>query len=147
MAMYYCFICDSLITGNMFKAYDQNLCSSSCREYLIKKFNFNFNYELEEKQEKPIKKSISCMKIIENPQTEPKYKPFTNNQEETPCINLSGLFNLTPKVLKEELNKPHTHEKHETRTCINIYTTIYSDLTFRNIINKVFQKAKNFLIY
>ena len=87
------------------------------------------------------------MKIIENPQTEPKYKPFTNNQEETPCINLSGLFNLSPKVSKEELNEQPTYEKHQRRTCVNIYTTSYSDLTFRNMINKVVQKAKNFSIY
>ena len=147
MAMYYCFICDSLITGNMFKAYDQNLCSSSCRECLIKKFNFNCNYELEEKQEKPIKKSISCMKIIENPQPEPEYKPFTNDEGEPPCINLSGLFNLSPKVSREELNEQQTHEKHQRRTCVNIYTTSYSDLTFRNMINKVVEKAKNFSIY
>lgn len=141
---YYCFICDSLIRGNMFKAYDQNLCSSSCRECLIKKFNFNCNYELEEK---PIKKSTSCMKIIENPQPEPEYKPFTNDEGEPPCINLSGLFNLSPKVSREELNEPQTHKKHQKRTCVNIYTTSYSDLTFRNMINKVVEKAKNFSIY
>ena len=144
---YYCFICDSLIRGNIFKAYDQNLCSSSCRECLIKKFNFNCNYELEEKQEKPIKKSISCMKIIENPQPEPEYKPFTNDEGEPPCINLSGLLNLTPKVSKEEINEQPTYEKHQRRSCVNIYTTSYSDLTFRNMINKVVQKAKNFSIY
>ena len=144
---YYCFICDSLIKGNMFKAYDQNLCSSSCRECLIKKFNFNCNYELEEKQEKPIKKSISCMKIIENPQPEPEYKPFTNDEGEPPCINLSGLFNLSPKVSKEELDEQPTYEKHQRRSCVNIYTTSYSDLTFRNMINKVVQKAKNLSIY
>ena len=34
---YNCFICDKLIKGNMFKAYDKNLCSYSCREHLIKK--------------------------------------------------------------------------------------------------------------
>ena len=144
---YYCFICDSLIKGSMFKAYDQNLCSSSCRECLIKKFNFNCNYELEEKQEKPIKKSISFMKIFENPQSEPEYKPFTNDEGEPPCINLSGLFNLSPKVSREELNELQTHQKHQRRTCINIYTTSYSDLTFRNMINIVVQKAKNFSIY
>lgn len=129
----------------MFKAYDQNLCSSSCREYLIKKFNFNCNYELEEKQEKPSKKSISCMKIIENPQPEPEYKPFTNDEREPLCINLSGLFNLIPKVSKEEINEQPTYEKHQRRTCVNIYTTSYSDLTFRNMINNLGQKAKKFL--
>ena len=142
---YYCFICDSLIRGNMFKAYDQNLCSSSCREYLIKEFNFNCNYELEEKQEKPSKKSISCMKIIKNPQPEPEYKPFTNDEGQPLCINLYGLFNLIPKVSKEEINEQPTYEKRQRKTCFNIYTTSYSDLTFRNMINKLGQKAKNFL--
>ena len=141
---YYCFICDLLIKGTMFKAYDQNLCSSSCRECLIKKFNFNCKYELEEK---PIKKSISCMKIIENRHPEPEYKPFTNDEGEPPCINLSQLFNISPIVSKEEVNEEQTYEKHQRRTCINIYTTSYSDLTFRSMFNKVVEKAKNFSIY
>ena len=144
---YYCFICDSLIKGSMFKAYDQNLCSSSCRECLIKKFNFNCKYELEEKQEKPIKKAISCMRIVENQHPEPEYKPFTNDEGEPPCINLSGLFNLSPKVSKEEINEKQTYEKHQRRTCVNIHTTSFSDLTFRNMMNKVVEKAKNFSIY
>lgn len=141
---YYCFICDSLIKGSMFKAYDQNLCSFSCRECLIKKFNFNCKYELEEK---PIKKSISCMKIIENRHSEPEYKPFTNDEGEPPCINLSQLFNISPVVSKEEVIEEQTYEKHQRRTCVNIYTTSYSDLTFRSMFNKVVEKAKNFSIY
>ena len=89
------------------------------------------------------------MKIIENPQPEPEYKPFTNDEGEPPCIKLSGLFNLSPKVSREELNEPQTPEKHQRRTCVNIYTTSYNDLTFRNMINKVVQKPKflNLLTY
>lgn len=144
---YYCFICGSLIKGCVFKAYDKNFCSSSCRECLIKKFNFNCKYELEEKQEKPIKKAISCMKIIEIRNPEPEYKPFTDDEGKPPCINLSQLFNISPIISKEEVNEEQTYEKHQKKTCVNIYTSSYSDLTFRNILNKVVEKAINFSIY
>ena len=144
---YYCFICDSLIIGNMFKAYDKNLCSSSCRECLIKKFNFNSNYKLEEKLEKPIKKSISCIKIVENPKPEPEYKPFTNDEGEVPCINLSGLFNISPNISKEEINEKRNNEKYQKRNCVNIHTTNFSDLSLRNMLYIVFEKTKNLSIY
>lgn len=147
MSTYYCYICESIINGNMFKAYDKNLCSSYCRESMIKKFNFNCNYKLEEKQETPIKKSISCIKIIENRHPEPEYKPFTNDEGEPPCINLSQLFNISPIISKEEINEQQTYEKHEKRSCLNIYTKSYSDLTYRNIMNYLVDKAKNLSVY
>lgn len=140
---YYCFICNSSIKGNMFKAYDKNLCSSSCRECLFEKFNFTCNYELEKK---PIKKSVSCMKIIENQYLEPEYKPYTNDIGEPICINISQLLNISPIVSKEEVNKEKSYEKHQSRTCVNIYTTSYSDLTCMSMFNKVVEKTKNFSI-
>lgn len=147
MSSYYCYICESTIKGNMFKAYDKNLCSYSCRECLIKKFNFNCNYELEEK---PIKKSISCRKIIENRHSEPEYIAFTNDEGEPPCINLSQLFNISPidsKDSKDEVNEEESYEKYQKRSCINMYIISYSDLTLISMLNKVVEKAKNFSIY
>ena len=86
------------------------------------------------------------MKIIENRHPEPEYKPFTNDEGEPPCINLSQLFNISP-IVSKEVNEEQTYEKHQRRTCVNIYTTSYSDLTFRSMFNKVVEKAKNFSIY
>ena len=146
MAMYYCFICDSLIEGNMFKAYDQNLCSSSCRECFIKKFNFNCNYKL---QEKLIKKSTSCVFIPENDKPQQKcendYKCFINNKdniEEPVPKNLPELFNLTPTVSEEKIN-----EKPKRIDCINISTTIFTDRTCKNILTRLIEKTKNLLAY
>ena len=149
---YYCFICKTLIRGNMFRAYDQNLCSPSCREHLIKKFNFNYNYKLKEKKENPIKKSVSCIKFIEKQQpepqdAEPKYKSFAYDDGESTCINLYQVFNIILLVLKQEITGPQNYENHKRRISINIYTSSYSDLTFRNMFTKVIQKAKNFSIY
>ena len=174
---YNCFICDKLIKGNMFKAYDKNLCSYSCREHLIKKFNFNFNCKLEEKQEMNKGKCIGFMKNIENRQIKTEYISYRKEEEkegeeEKICINFSGLFNISPvvskekineekineekinegkineeKINEEKINEEKNYEKHDKRSCIDINKTSYNNLTFGNIIYKIFEKVKNFSIY
>lgn len=156
MSNYYCYICQSLIIDNIYKAYDQNLCNPSCREYLIKNFNFNSNYTIENKEYKPIKKSISCIKIyneineINEIHTQEPFRndeitqePFRNDEIESPSLNLYELFNLSPIITKEEINKISTYEKHERKMCFGLYSISYSDLTLKNI----FEKTKNILIY
>tara|TARA_B100001250_G_scaffold404707_1_gene421085 strand:+ start:319 stop:789 length:471 start_codon:yes stop_codon:yes gene_type:complete len=156
MSNYYCYICQSLIKGTIYKAYDQNLCNPSCREYLIKNFNFNSNYTIEKKEYKPIKKSISCIKIyneineINEIDTQEPFRndeitqdPFRNDEIESPSINLFELFNLSSIISKEEINKIPTYEKHERKMCFYLYSISYSDLTLKN----VFEKTKNILIY
>ena len=163
MSNYYCYICQSLIKGTIYKTYDQNVCNPSCREYLIKNFNFNSNYTIEKKEYKPIKKSISCIKIynekneihtqdpfINDEITQDPFindeitqDPFRNDEIDSPSLNLFELFNLSPIISKEEINKIPTYEKHERKMCANLYGIRYSDLTLKNI----FEKIKNILIY
>jgi len=143
MSNYYCYICQSLIKGTIYKTYDQNLCNPSCREYLIKNFNFNSNYTIEKKEYKPIKKSTSCIKIYNEKNEIHTQDPFRNDEIDSPSLNLFELFNLSPIISKEEINKIPTYEKHERKMCFNLYGIRYSDLTLKNI----FEKTKNILIY
>lgn len=149
-----CFTCNSIITGNIFKAYDKNLCSYSCREYLIQNYSFNSNFQLEKKVNRKkvdnlINKNINHGKNIENEELEAlykkNYKSFIN--KEVASTRLSGLFDLPSPILKEhKVNIEKTYEKENPRICLNIYTEYYNDLTFINIITKIVEKAKNLVI-
>lgn len=149
----YCYICNSTIVGNIFKAYDKNLCSYYCREELIQNYNFNYNFQLEKKQDILNNKTISSSKNIENDKLQAVYiekkKSFINNNNtETDYINLSELFNYPVPILKEEkININKSYKKENPRICLNIYSEYYSDLTFTNIINNIVNNTKNLLIY
>ena len=76
--------------------------------------------EITELEEKPIKKSVSCIKFIEKQQpepqdAEPKYKSFAYDNGESTCINLYQVFNIILLVLKQEINGQQNYENHEKR--------------------------------
>lgn len=119
-----CYMCNTLIKGKIYKAYDKSLCSSNCRDCFIIKFKFNSNYNLEERKVKPIKKSISSTVIIEN------------NQSELISEKKYQFVNLNPTVLNEKYNR---------ESCIYIYTTNFSEPVISNIINKIIYKTKSLL--
>lgn len=119
-----CYMCNSLIKGEIYKAYDKSLCSSTCRNCFIIKYKFNYNFNIEERKVKPIKKSKSSSYIIENKQSQPinedKYQ----------------FGNLNPIVLNEKYNR---------ESCIYMYSTNYSESICSNIINNLIKKTKNLL--
>ena len=119
-----CYMCNTLIKGKIYKAYNKSLCSSNCRDCFIIKFKFNSNYNLEERKVKPIKKSISSTVIIEN------------NQSELISEKKYQFVNLNPTVLNEKYNR---------ESCIYIYTTNFSEPVISNIINKIIYKTKSLL--
>lgn len=147
---YYCFICEALITETLFKAYDKNLCSSNCRECLIKKFHFNNKFKLEEKKNKYIKKPSNYSYILENIEPQPVdvnvYQPLTVKYEKPHTIYLSQLNNFNLPVLKDKItNENSSHEKLNRGSCIYIYNTnydiSYSEYILSNIAN-IIKKIK-----
>jgi len=140
MSNYYCYICHTIINGNIFKAFDQNLCSTSCRECLIEKFNFTCNYKLEKKQINLIKKSTTSIKINDSNKSESKLHVKEKYQK--------TIIGNKDKDISEKKNNKIPHYKKDNRmNCINIYTSSFNDLIFLNTINNVIQRAKNFSIY
>ncbi len=119
-----CYMCNSLIKGKIYKAYDKSLCSSNCIDCLIIKYKFNYNFNLVERKVKPIKKSISSIHIIEN------------NQPQSISDTKYQFVNLIPIVLNEKYNR---------KSCVYMYTTNYSESVISNIINKFIKKTKKLL--
>ena len=152
MSNYNCFICQSFINDNIFKAYDKNLCSNSCRECLLNKFNFNNYYQLEEK--KSIKKSNSYEKINNfsssyynsNIKLYEKNKSYPYLEIKNEYTNSFDIFNKTKITSFNEINKPFIHNKSNKRYCLNIYTFNLQDITFKKIILNLVKKTKKILI-
>ena len=119
-----CYMCNSLIIGKIYKAYDKSLCSSICRDCFIIKYEFNYNFNLVERKVEPIKKSISSIHIIEN------------NQSQSISDTKYQFVNLIPIVLNEKYNR---------ESCVYMYTTNYSESVISNIINKFIKKTKKLL--
>mgnify|MGYP001167591373 FL=1 len=55
MAGINCYMCETPITGNVFKAFDESFCSAFCRYKLVKECDYNHDCELVKKQAAPKK--------------------------------------------------------------------------------------------
>lgn len=150
MSKYNCFICNSLIEENIYKAYDQNLCSNSCRECLFNKFNFNNYYKLEEK--KPIKKSNSNINIFSSLNYESNIEFYKNNnyyineEIKSKSIYLSSLFNKKLNTPNTKFNESLNSNKSKKRYCINMYPITLQNIRLSNIIFSFLEKTKKILV-
>ena len=55
MAGINCYMCETPVTGNVFKAFDESFCSAFCRCKLVKECDYNHDCELVKKQAAPKK--------------------------------------------------------------------------------------------
>ena len=63
MSKIICYKCKSIITGNIFRAYDQSFCSDYCRYNLVGNCDYNDKYIMVNKQTLPIKNNPSFNSI------------------------------------------------------------------------------------
>lgn len=128
MCNYYCFICNSHITNNIYKAYDQNFCSILCRKNFIKNYNYTSNFTLIKKLN-PITNTPSSVYININ-----QYM-FTEYNE----------YKINPHLNSHKIN----NDKNMRNVCINIYNTGVNEQTsknmnFYNIVSEIIKKLLNY---
>jgi hypothetical protein len=160
MSNYCCYICKSQIKGNIFKAYDKNMCSSMCRNGLINRFNFNNNFKLEEKSIVRIKRSASYMTPVNNIYYKPTgIKEYTKIKEYThvdnidyckPHKNLSIIVDFGNNTIDKEIDKLYNSKNVKTRSCGSSCSPNLKNINFvyiKNIISNAIDKTVALIFY